>query len=644
LSSKLLVPGRGCALALACAVLALPCARAEEPPPDDALPELPEIVVVGRRPRATVERDPTASATVVAADRFAGEAKGVAALAATAPGVAVNEYGGLGHLTTVSIRGASADGVLVLIDGLPIDSALGGGVDLASIPRSWVDRIEIVRGAEGAHYGAGALGGIVNVVTRGPGERRWALEASGGSFETYALSGDGSARVAGGTLLASLSAESTGGAFPYRFDPTPDFPGDATRIETRANNAVRRAGGVVKGGWTVGKARLDAAAQGWTGRRELPGSVRNLTLDDWQEDTRVLLSARLSAPLGRRLVLAARPALRFDRVDRPIEEQRGTALGVQAEARLTHGDALLRGTVDAETETLRTAGIGRARSRQTLAAAISEDFSLAGGRVRLGPAIRAERVGEFSGLSAKGGLSVRLFGPVAARASAGRTFRAPSFGELYLKQGLVQPNPELRPEEGLGADAGLVAEHAIGFAAVAAHTTVYRDLIFYQPATHGILKPQNSMRALARGLEVEAALAPVRPLAGFSLSGSYTLLETRILEGTKGTLGNELPHRARHRLYARASLAPDPFEAHAELHLVGRQYADASALEAIPRATTWNAGAALRVARRPSLHVHLEVRNLLDDRTLQDALGNPLPSRTVLLTLRAGPALTEGTP
>ena len=43
-------------------------------------------------------------------------------------------------------------------------------------------------------------------------------------------------------------------------------------------------------------------------------------------------------------------------------------------------------------------------------------------------------------------------------------------------------------------------------------------------------------------------------------------------EGVEGVLGNELPHRARHRLYARLGLAPGPVELHGELHYVRRQY------------------------------------------------------------------------
>jgi iron complex outermembrane receptor protein len=179
---------------------------------------------------------------------------------------------------------------------------------------------------------------------------------------------------------------------------------------------------------------------------------------------------------------------------------------------------------------------------------------------------------------------------------------------------------------------------------VGAHATLYRDLIFYQPATHGILKPQNSSEALVRGVELEGALSPLRGLAGLSLSGSYTLLDTRILRGIPQEVGHDLPHRARHRLYARAALAPEPFEAHLEVHAVGRQFPNARELDPIPGATTWNAGASLRVSRRPAVRVHLEVKNLLDDRTLLDPLRNPLPSRTVLVTLRATPARAEGAP
>jgi vitamin B12 transporter len=77
---------------------------------------------------------------------------------------------------------------------------------------------------------------------------------------------------------------------------------------------------------------------------------------------------------------------------------------------------------------------------------------------------------------------------------------------------------------------------------------------------------------------------------------------------------------------------------------VGRQFAELSNIREIDATTTWNAGGSVRLTRRGSVVLHAEVRNLLDDRTLLDALGSPLPGRTVLVTLRAGSDRQEVAP
>ena len=172
---------------LALAVTWAGLARGTEGPPQ--APVLLDEVVI-QLPRAPAPQDPTASATVVEAGRFAGELKGVAELAATAPGVAVRSNGGFGQLTTISIRGSGSGGVRVLLDGIPLDTAAGGGVDLSTIPLHWVDRVEVVRGAEGAYFGAGALGGAVNVVTLPAVAGKWGAEVTGGSFGTVSAVAD----------------------------------------------------------------------------------------------------------------------------------------------------------------------------------------------------------------------------------------------------------------------------------------------------------------------------------------------------------------------------------------------------------------------------------------------------------------------
>jgi vitamin B12 transporter len=643
---------RGLAAVAIVAVLAgeATAARAQETPGEPPVVRLDEVVVPA--PRAEAEADRTASATVVSAEQFAGEAKDVAALVATAPGVAVQEYGGLGQLATISIRGSTADGVLVLVDGIPLNTAAGGGVDLSSIPRRWISRIEVVRGVEGAHYGSGALGGVVNVITRAPEPGAWSAEAGGGSFRTFTGAADGALRADGWTVMAAAGVDGTGGRFPYEIDRTASGGG----IETlyRENDAALRGAALAKASRDAGPVRLDALVQLSAGRRELPGLPPPPTADgsvppppdDLARDGRALLSFRVSGPgPGAGLFLAARADARLDALDLHLDgdsvSQRGGAGTLTFEASHVHGPGTLRATGSFGVETLSAEGLGGTRARGSGAAYAAEELVLAGGRLRVEPAIRAERVGPFSGLSGKLGASFRLAPPLVARASAGRTFRAPSFGELYLQQGLLVPNPDLRPEEGLGADAGLVLEGAAGFASANVFGTLYRDLIVYQPASFGRVQPFNAEKAAASGLEIEAATARVPAALGLSLSGAYTLLVTETLRGDAAVLGKDLPQRPRHRAYARASIAPGRAELHAEAHYVGRQFRDSRNVSAIPAALVWNAGGSLRIARSPAIRIQAEVRNVADDRRLEDPFGYPLPGRMVLVSLRAGPPASE---
>jgi len=621
----------------------------------DAQDEPPPVVldeVIVPLPRTEAAADPTASATIVEADRFEGEAKGVAALVATAPGVAVQEYGGLGQLATVSIRGSTADGVLVLLDGIPLNTSFGGGVDLASIPRAWIERIEVVRGVEGAAYGAGALGGVVNVVTRGAAAGSWSGEIAGGSFETFAASAEGAASLGGFSLFASAGADATSGRYPFLFDPEPSDPTNAPSSTFRENNAALRGGALVKAGGRLGAARLDALLQVSAGEREIPAQAPRLDAEstDRQEDGRILAAARLvRSDLAPGLDLGGLLRVRADWLDveiapSPLARQRGGEAGLEARLALAHGAGVLGATVAASGEVLRADGLGEERARGSLGVSAAETVTLHSGRLRLAPAVRLDRVGPFSGLSWKAGASLRVAGPVVARASAGRSFRAPTFAELYLRQGLVDPNPDLVPEEGMGADVSLGYDGPLGLAALGAHATRYRDLVIYEAAgPDGRLRPRNVGEAFLAGLEAELATAPARRLLGLAGAFSYTFLATENLRAPPQEIGKELPRRPRHRLYARAEVSPGPLDAHLEAHFVGRQWEDARNVNAIEAALAWNAGAALRAGRSGAVRLSVEVRNLLDDRTLQDPYGNPLPGRMVMVTLRAAGG-RKGTP
>ena len=618
---------------LALALVLLPLAAVAEGQAAPSFGE--EVEVVGVRPR-TAAADPTAAATVVEASRFAGETKSVAELVATAPGVAVNQYGGLGQLATVSIRGSTGEQVPVFLDGLPLYTAAGGGVDLSRIPRAWIERIEVVRGAEGATFGAGALGGVLNIITRTPSRPQWSLEASGGSFG----SGSAAAEIGAGSDaahgLALLSIDGWQGRYPYDFDPTPNVPGGSLSVN-RTNNAWLTGGGLAKGTLRAGGGDLDAALQLSAGRREIPGNAFNLTASDSQCDRRAGAVVRYLRPLGDALELSLQARVGEDELDLDVPSNgiatRQRDLGGGALARLVgsvSGHALTA-EVDGSGERLASEGTGT-RSRATFAAMLADDFWWAG-RVRLAPAIRLERVGPFEGWSAKLGATSHLAGPVSARASVGRSFRPPSFAELYLQQAFVTPNPSLAPEQGWSADTALSVESGPATATVGAFYTRYSDVIVYLPASFQRVKPFNVGQADGRGAEAELALAPIGRLR-LSAQLAYTFLFTQTLSGSPAGEGFEVPHRARHRGFARVAIAPGPVDAHVEAQYVGPQWQDQRNLISTPATFLLGAGASVRVLRRPEVHLQLEVRNLLDDRALTDGFYNPLPGRMVTVTVR----------
>ena len=84
----------------------------------------------------------------------------------------------------VSLRGIAPSGVsrtLVLVDGVPANDPFGGWVSWSRIPLERIERIEIVRGGGSSLWGSAALGGVINIVTRGVAEGEMSVTANAGT-------------------------------------------------------------------------------------------------------------------------------------------------------------------------------------------------------------------------------------------------------------------------------------------------------------------------------------------------------------------------------------------------------------------------------------------------------------------------------
>lgn len=103
----------------------------------------------------------------------------------------------------IHINGMEGPYTLVLIDGMPIVSALSTVYGLSGIPNSMVHQLEVVKGPAAALYGSEAMGGIINVITKSPEQApRFSAELMGSSWQEY--SGDLSMKASLGKGVQTL--------------------------------------------------------------------------------------------------------------------------------------------------------------------------------------------------------------------------------------------------------------------------------------------------------------------------------------------------------------------------------------------------------------------------------------------------------
>jgi vitamin B12 transporter len=119
-------------------------------------------------------------------------------------GLSTLQNGGPGETASVFIRGANAEHILVLLDGIELNDPINPSrsYDLAHLPISQVDRIEILRGPQSPLYGSDALGGVINIITRkGCGRPQLSVTASAGSYRSI----EGDVEISGSSAGASYS-------------------------------------------------------------------------------------------------------------------------------------------------------------------------------------------------------------------------------------------------------------------------------------------------------------------------------------------------------------------------------------------------------------------------------------------------------
>lgn len=507
---------------------------AEEPEEDPATPGPLDYEVTVTATRTSVPVDKVGFSTHVI-EREEIEAQGartIAQVLETLAGFSVVRTGSFGGQTSVFVRGGESNFNLVLVDGVQINSP-GGTMDFADLTTANVERIEIVRGPGSVLYGSAAVTSVIHIITtQGQGKPGGDFRIEGGNFNSILSSGS----VSGGTdrvgyALSGLFSDTSGflpfnsdyqrGELSARFDFQPWSSTDiTTTVRHRSSEqhfATDASGAVVD-----------------------PNDFRT------SEDT--LYTVRFSQIVTPNYTSSvqygfhhrdSRDFTVFDGVTDffdfdLLREDSRTYLDWQNDFVVGGGHLLTTGLSYVGEESITDSA-----NRRSLGVYVQDQMSL-NSRLSLTTGFRFDDNDRFRDfVSANLSASFKLSSYARLRGSLGNGFRSPTFDEIlgFPSFGIIG-NPDLKPEQNLGMDAGidLRLPGRSGGLSATFFWNRFTDLIeftFAVPA--GSPNTLNIQAASSRGLEIEG-FRKVWP--GVKLGGGYTLTATEVTDSGSTSGGN----------------------------------------------------------------------------------------------------------
>jgi outer membrane cobalamin receptor len=455
---------------------------------------LDEVVVTATKSEKET-KDVTQSVTVITAEEIKRSgAVTVAEALQTAVGVFITSQGPKGALDTIALRGAQYSQVLVLLDGKRMNSTRDSGVDLSALPVSVddIERIEIVRGASSSLYGADAVGGVVNIITKKPEGQ---VSRIGGSIGSH------------GYDTISLGASDKIGAFGYTMSGVRE-----TSDGYRTNSDLEQWVFDGKATYDLSKiASLDFTANYISKENGVPGSTLFPSPHARQGERDTVFGGSYQQKIGSSWDFKIsgyrnQNELTYKDPDFSVDSRhRGVTRGGETRVTwLTNTWNLLTAGIETRRDSLTSTDSGDHETTNE-GMYIQDELSLGESLiVVIGDRYDKHSVyGKKSSPRASARYLIAGSGTI-IRVSAGKSFRAPTFNDLYWKDAWSEGNPDLKPESSKEYEAGI--EQPFGKGNVIKFTQFERkvtDLIRWDFMAFP-MRPENIGKADIKGREVEA--------------------------------------------------------------------------------------------------------------------------------------------
>ncbi|MEE4310909.1 MAG: TonB-dependent receptor [candidate division KSB1 bacterium] len=522
------------------------------------------------------------------------------------PGVEIRNSGGLGGAQKISIRGSQSNQVLVLLDGVPLNDQLGGDADLSAIPAHIIEKIEVHKGGSSPQFGGGAIGGAVNIITRKNFDNQLQWNSAYGSNRYYNIEPNWSGRYKNFGFFISYNYMESDGDFPYSYRES----GGNTIEENRMNADIMTRNLFLNMTYAQQGHTFTIHAQRLDSERGMPGKI-----DAWTAYARTL---RKQNHLG------AEYRKEFRTLDFEIKYSYADALSENsnlypADAELRYRryptwhyrystrNNVLHTSLDYHPADWWSTALGYTgrllhykdeNMMPSLQPPVNEAHDTSHGffvhqkltaqlpwrhsMLILTPALRYDEMnmdnGELTRFERQWspgiGMTLSTGGTnhVFLQSHLARSFRPPTFADLFYQDARIEGKPDLLPEKSVNLDIGLGVEFR-AWGRLTAELTHFQyaieDLIIWRLGSFEVFRPFNEDADISGQ---EAALDFSFPNEFLSLGVGYTRLEPLIASKNVTTDGKMLPYRSRESLKAHLSLQYGGWHASLRYRSVGKRF------------------------------------------------------------------------
>lgn len=631
-------------LLLSCsAILATPSVAQEKSGPADdqiviadyRLPRDEQITVTATGNRSEVEDTGQAVTIIVRNEIESVQGADFARVLERAPGLAISRNGGLGSVTSVRLRGAEAEQLLVLIDGVRVadPAAPSGGFDFGNLLTGNIDKIDLLRGSNSTIWGSDAVGGVLAITTRDEtgvqasaeyGARDTVFGTATGGIETdFAYFG-----VSGGYLNTDGFSAADSGTEPDGFEQWALAGRSSIYVSDEVTVFAR-------GRYAQGTLDIDGFPA--------PSYVLADTAE-FQETTQYSGAAGVSFDSGPLLLTGSYSFADTERAN--YNPAFGTAPGFTSDGHSNRlalsgewrpiGPLIVNFGGESEWTSLETNFTTRQETR------IAGAYVQAGiefGRLSAHLGARHDDHADFGGATSFGAdISYEVLDDIRARASVGEGFKAPSLFQLFSDFG----NSMLVPEQSTSFDLGL-AWHNRNDPFYASITAFRRDsenqieFVSCFGVTSGICTNRpfgtydNVGKVRATGMEMEFG---ANPSDRFGVRAVYAYVDTENRTPGAANQGNVLARRPKNTLTFSADWTT-PLAGIAlggDIRLVGDSFDDAGNFTRLDGYQVVTVRGALPIGQKVELFGRVE--NLFDA-DYQTAAGYGTPGRGAYLGARA---------